>query len=246
MIKYNHSERIHLHGLESSDRLASVIYDFVKPKSVIDVGCGTGNFLQSFQRLGVEDILGLDGNWVEPAIRKQFLRDEHFLATDLTSPQDIGRKFDIAICLEVAEHLQETAADPLVNFLTSLSDVVVFSAAIPRQPGHHHITCQWQSEWAIRFKALGFRTFDCFRPVIWNDNRIPYWYRQNIFMALSPGSELVIQRPLPHTTDVSAIVHPDLYTETYQQTDALLNGDWPLRTYLSCLGKCVCKLVGLR
>ena len=42
-----------------------------------------------------------------------------------------NRTFDVAISMEVAEHLPESSADPFVAVLTELSNCIVFTAAHP-------------------------------------------------------------------------------------------------------------------
>jgi hypothetical protein len=71
--------------------------------------------------------LGYDGPHVTPLC----IPKDRFAAVDLRQPLPADRKFDLAISGEVAEHLPAT----LVGTLTSVSDVVLFSAAIPGQGG---------------------------------------------------------------------------------------------------------------
>ena len=59
----------------------------------------------------------------------------------------MGRRFDLALCLDVTEHLPRECADPLVTLLTSLAPVVAFSAAIPVQDSYNHVNCQWPAYW---------------------------------------------------------------------------------------------------
>ena len=92
---------------------------------------------------------------------------------------------DLAICLEVAEHLTPAAGARLVKTLCSVAPVVLFSAAIPAQGGTNHINEQWQSHWADEFAAHGFDCFDPIRPEIWNDRDVFPWYRQNILLFVS-------------------------------------------------------------
>jgi len=50
---------------ESARDILPLVLDVVKPASVIDIGCGTGNWLLVAHELGVRDILGIDGPWVK-------------------------------------------------------------------------------------------------------------------------------------------------------------------------------------
>jgi hypothetical protein len=71
-------------------------------------------------------------------------------------PARLSGVFDIALCLEVAEHVPAHLAPRLVAFLTSLSPVVVFSAATPGQGGQSHINEQPPSYWSRLFNSDGF------------------------------------------------------------------------------------------
>jgi SAM-dependent methyltransferase len=108
-----------------------LLIDLFEPQSVLDVGCGTGVWLSVFREHGVDDILGIDGPWIEP--RQQEIPEVFFRECDLTRPVALERTFDLALCLEVAEHLPAEAAPGLIESLTALAPVVVFSAAIPGQ-----------------------------------------------------------------------------------------------------------------
>ena len=131
------------------------------PKTVVDVGCNTGIFLQEFQRLGVERVLGLDGEWV-PRERLQ-IPTSAFRAVDLRKPVALPEHFDLAMSLEVAEHLEPEYADTFVDSLVSLAPIVLFSAALPLQRGTHHVNCRWPEYWAEKFRARGYVPIDCLR-----------------------------------------------------------------------------------
>ena len=91
-------------------------------------------------------------------------------------------RYDLAVCLEVAEHLPESSASDLVRTLTTLAPIVLFSAAIPGQGGVGHINERWPSYWKSRFEEHGFQRLDPIRPHIWKNRRVHWWYRQNIFL----------------------------------------------------------------
>lgn len=114
------------------------------------------------------------------------LSGDQFRAADLTKPIDLGRKFDLAMSLEVAEHLPPSAAETFVGSITLHSDIVLFSAAIPGQGGQDHLNEQWPEDWMWRFAVRGFQCFDRIRPLIWRDDRISTWYRQNMILFMRP------------------------------------------------------------
>ncbi len=168
-----------VHNKLSASIVAPIIIDLLQPQSVVDVGCGLGDWLSVFQENGVKKILGIDGNWLN--VQKLYVDKKHLLTHDLTLPLTLQNKFDLAICLEVAEHLSVTTADILVNSLVQLSNNIIFSAAVPGQGGQNHINEQWPKYWQEKFQNKGYTFYDAIRPLIWDNENIKPWYRQNIF-----------------------------------------------------------------
>jgi hypothetical protein len=181
----------------SAGAVAPLVMNMFHPKSIVDVGCGGGAWLLAFQRAGVDDFLGIDSPRLEQTILG--IPIDHFRAADLTKPVELGRRFDLAVSLEVAEHLSEAGAGVFVESLVTLSDRVLFSAAIPGQTGPGHVNEQWQSYWAARFERHGYGVRDAIRPLIWHDHRVAWWYRQNV---------LVFERGGPNEAVLLDVVHP--------------------------------------
>jgi hypothetical protein len=150
----------------------SHLWQHEKPSSVLDIGCGNGAWLRAALDLGVNDVLGVDG-LDHPQIR----------LAQLSASLDLGRRFDLALCLEVGEHLDARHAEDLITIIAAHTDKALFSAAVPGQPGEHHVNCQWPAYWQERFNRHGFVCEDCVRWQVWNDERIEPWYRQNLFLA---------------------------------------------------------------
>jgi SAM-dependent methyltransferase len=113
----------------------------VQPEPVVDVGCGDGAWLSVFRELGVNHRFGLDGDYVDRRLLQ--IPQDQFSATDLSLPFRLPCTFDLAVSLEVAEHLPPQSAEDFVDSLTRLAPVVLFSAAIPLQGGTHHLNEQW-------------------------------------------------------------------------------------------------------
>jgi len=164
-------------SIASADIVVPDVLRLFNVSSVVDFGCGVGGWLAAFQRHGVQDLLGIDGSYV-PTARLQ-VRSDQFMAMDLTAIQPMSRKFDLACSLEVAEHLPERAADQLIAALVAAAPVVLFSAAVPFQPGLQHVNVQWQSYWAEKFEKHSYVAVDCIRPLIYGNHRVEWWYRQN-------------------------------------------------------------------
>jgi SAM-dependent methyltransferase len=203
----------HDRTIYAAEKILSILLETLTSiSSVIDIGCGVGTWCYVLKQKGIQRVLGVDGPWVPAEYR--VLSEAEFLQNDLSvfnstaMLKDVGR-FDCAISLEVAEHLPYDYADNFVDFLTSLADFCLFSAAIPHQGGKNHINEQWQSYWAKKFLERRFVAFDIFRPIIWNDEKIDRWYRQNIFLYVEQRrlSELTIM----NNSIIYDIVHPDYF-----------------------------------
>ena len=168
-------------AVSSAEAIVPFIMKCFSPTSVTDVGCAEGSWLSVFAKHGVNKIRGFDGPWVS--------KDELIISIEQFTTQDLeifkapdNEHFDLAISLEVAEHLDETSADNFVQQLTKLSNRILFSAAIPGQGGLHHLNEQPPSYWAKKFNRYGFDQLDFLRPIFWDDERIEWWYRQNFFI----------------------------------------------------------------
>lgn len=167
-------------SLASARAVIPVVLGLVSARSVVDFGCGRGTWLKACFENGVERILGLDGDYVD---RETLLIDrESFRAVDLRQPIHLDQRFDLAMCLEVAEHLPKKAARSLVESLAASASVVLFSAALPGQGGVAHVNEQWPAYWERLFAECGMRKHDVVRPIIWRDPSVQRWYRQNLYL----------------------------------------------------------------
>jgi hypothetical protein len=157
--------------------IIAILQSYIEIQSVLDVGCARGTWLCAWAHAGCTDLLGIDSNSGEP--ESFLLSSENILVADLTLQFDLGRRFDLAQCLEVAEHLPAERANSLVADLTAHSDIILFSAAPPGQGGEFHVNEQPYEYWRMLFAAQGYSAFDCIRPKIKHATAIPYWYRYN-------------------------------------------------------------------
>lgn len=199
-------------SLQSARRYLNHLWSTLQPKSVLDVGCGRGAWLKSCHELGATTLLGLDGDWNS---QSQMIDDAiEFRSIDLNKPFSVSPKVDLAISVEVAEHLEPATAPQFVKCLTASSDVVLFSAAYLNQGGTHHINEQLHSYWAALFAGHGFCPFDFFRPVFWGDDAIDYWYRQNVFLYVrndSPSWQRMVSAGYRSMANLDFMncIHPD-------------------------------------
>lgn len=199
-------------GAQSSAAVvAPLVHSIVRPARVIDVGCGEGWWAQAFADLGAE-VIGLDGSYVSSSpLGSRFIA--HDLARPL--PEHLAGRFDLAVSLEVAEHLPPARARSFVADLCALAPVVLFSAAIPGQGGTGHINEQWPAYWCELFEAEGRAVTGALRWEIWDDDRVENWYRQNLLVAFDPQAaghqhdlHELLSSPLAPPWPV---VHPVLY-----------------------------------
>ncbi len=206
----------HAGSLQSADIIAPILHELLHPTSAVDIGCGTGSWLAALNRLGCNDTVGIDGS-PPPADLLQIAADR-FHQRDLTKPLDLNRTFDLAVCLEVAEHLKPEHADTLIDSLTNLAPRVCFSAAIPMQGGTGHHNEQWQHHWAEKFHERNFAAIDAVRPRVWADERVATWYRQNTILyihrdTLPNHPNLALSIANPDNLGALSTVHPQLFAK---------------------------------
>jgi SAM-dependent methyltransferase len=172
---------------KSAEIVAPLIVQRFRPKSVLDVGCGTGDWLREFQTQGVKEVHGYDGAWIPRTGLK--IAVECFEQIDLYGRFPAVRRVDLAMCLEVAEHVDEQIGQRIVEFLCASSDVVLWSAAIPGQGGYGHINERYPEHWIGHFARRGFDAFDLVRPEIWMNDRVSWWYQQNLLIFASAEAQ---------------------------------------------------------
>lgn len=166
-------------SVRSAQQILYVLFERERHDSVVDFGCGTGTWLWVAGMLGSKEILGIDGNYLPQHLL--MIAKENFFAHDLSLPIHLHKKFDIAISMETAEHLPESAADTFVESICSSSDTVIFSAAHPGQGGDGHINEQNQEYWISKFANFHFNAFSV-AELFANNSKIEKWYRDNIIM----------------------------------------------------------------
>lgn len=175
----------------SAKEVLSVLEGWIDFSTIVDVGCGSGSW-----DTGKYPYLGIDHNIPNPP--------ENYMNWDLRQPLPTNdERYDLAISVEVAEHLPQFAERTLIQNLTQLSDQILFSAAIPGQDGENHINCQWQSYWAELFKEFGYYPYyRDIRTPLWNNSKVAPWYRQNmvLYTKNEPTREYELDK-----------VHPEMY-----------------------------------
>lgn len=226
----------HQKTVYSARTVISIVLNALPPvHSAIDFGCGVGTWLSVLKEEGVIEIQGLDGHWVEQTLLE--IPKQNFREVDFEEAINFDKKFDLAITLEVAEHLSPKKAISFIDTLVAASDFILFSAAIPFQGGSSHINEQWPVYWADMFAKREYVALDCIRRRIWNDQQIPTWYRQNILLFVKKDQIHKVKLPgLDEYTNnfPISLVHPDLYLSKINQMSSTIKqmssikGSWNL------------------
>lgn len=203
----------HLKSYPSAKLILSELKKIHNFESVADLGCGVGTWLFTAKELGAGTVKGLDGSSIAPEHMK--ISPSEFQNFDLNKPLTLNRKFDLAISLEVAEHINSEFIDNYFKLLTSLSSIVLFSGAIPGQGGHGHINEQEPNYWIQKFRENGFKLFDVVRPIIWDKEEVLPWYKQNCMLFIKEGELPEIQQRLKNFEDWKGryIIHPHFFNK---------------------------------
>jgi len=203
----------HENTVHSARTVLSIVSDALpKLESAIDLGCGVGTWLSVLKEIGVGEIQGIDGPWVKQDLLK--ISREDFRRVSFEEEVSLERTYDLAISLEVAEHLSGESASRFVKSLVSASDFVLFSGAIPFQGGKGHINEQWPDYWVDLFNTFGYVPLDFIRRIIWDDPQIPPWYRQNILLFVKNEKKEYLKIPELGLFDNRfpiSVVHPEMY-----------------------------------
>jgi hypothetical protein len=205
----------------SAEAVVPLLIEHFSPSSVVDIGSGGGVWAATFLANSVADVVAIDGPWVPHAAR--CVPPGRFWEHDLSLPLAMKRTFDLALCLEAAEHLPASAAPELVRSLTEAAPVVAFSAALPGQGGDGHINEQPASYWARLFAGRNYVCFSDIRGRIWNDEAVEPWYRQNL-LCFVRQSELArwgacLRTSIHHDDPLLDVAHPALLARHKRMAD---------------------------
>lgn len=213
-------EQIRLGAQQSAAAIVPVLIEVCEPNDVVDVGCGEGWFAREFAQAGCA-VTGYD-EWVtEPTL----VGGVEFRHIDLEADSSpiFAARHDLAVCLEVAEHIHAEAGDLLVEHLCASAPIIVFSAAIPGQGGHGHLNEQWPAYWVERFARQGFSGSGSLRWHFWNDGRVEPWYKQNLLLFAKTETLMkAVSRFAPDYT-IYPVVHPAFYESRVSERDDYQN-----------------------
>ena len=197
---------------ESAKRILPFVRRLLPFESFLDVGCGTGTWLSVAQHQGVAVLFGVDGPWLD--LEDFELDESQFRTVDLTRPLDLGRRFDLVCCLEVASDIPAEFEDVLIESLSRHGDAILFSSATMTQHHRTHVNKRWQSYWVEMFANRGFLGFDVIRPHMWTDETIGAHYRQNCILFARGEAAMKIRNAIRECELTSSfpldVVHPEI------------------------------------
>jgi SAM-dependent methyltransferase len=171
----------HSHNLKLDWPPFAHIQNRFRPSAVLDVGCGLGAYLKLFSSLGVK-VFGVDG---APWSCHHFISENDYIQLDLARNSfTLERSFDVAIFVEVAEHLSKECSFAIIDQIsTQTTHAIVFSAAQPGQPGFGHINLQEPEFWLSRFRANGWEV-DPAGTISLRTLSTLHWFRRNLFLLV--------------------------------------------------------------
>ena len=151
--QYYYDSDVEVTSVQSAAIMAKSIVERFKPRTIIDVGCGTGALLDAFRKLNC-DVYGLE--YSESGLAYCKRRQLPVRKFDIEKDQIDTAQYDLAVSFEVAEHLPPWIADRFVGLLCKASPLVIISAATPGQGGKDHVNEQPHAYWMEKFDRYGY------------------------------------------------------------------------------------------
>jgi hypothetical protein len=131
--------------------LAQQLVSLFHSKNVCDFGCGLGTYVNRLRQAGIK-CDGFDGN---PNTEELSSGACHTL--NLAKVFQLEDRYDVVLCLEVAEHIPKQYETILLNNLAAHSkQTIVLSWAVPEQDGYHHVNCRTNCYSIYQFWKRGF------------------------------------------------------------------------------------------
>lgn len=193
---------------QSAIQILEYINSFIHFNSAIDFGCGMGTWCKALYNLDIKDFLGIDRHQYDSTY--MLIPAEKYIQFDLRKPLELTRRVDMAISVEVAEHVNPECSDIFIKNLCSCSEIVLFSAAILHQGGTGHINEQSCTYWEAIFNKYGYKAIDCIRPYFWNNEQIEIWYKNNCVLYIEQHTYEKISAHIPQNTYSLDIIHPSM------------------------------------
>jgi len=177
--------------------------------SLIDIGCGDGRFLREAARAfpGAE-LLGIDYSEKAIQLAKTMNPQLHYQNVNILS-QDFTRKFDVATCVEVLEHIEPGKVN---QFLYSISNLLneggLFIMTVP------HINVPVQKKHYQHFNSSKLKEY--LSPFFDQIQFIPFDVRSKAFAMLSvllggSGKNFIVTNKLILNSFYRLYTHKFLY-----------------------------------
>ena len=194
---FHYSEKFYSSVDLRASNTAKVVFktlkSYIHVDSIVDAGCGSGAWVRTAIEGGVTRAYGLDLlssltliagniNFEKILTNGMLILKERDFVKDSQSKLPSA---DLAICLEVVEHLPPNIATSLVAKLAEASKFVVFSAAQPGQGGTYHINERPIEYWVEEFAKHNFEPFDPFREILNKSKDVPRFYALNMLLFVS-------------------------------------------------------------
>jgi len=206
----------HRQLLNANRYAATVVFNILDQhldiNSVLDLGCGIGTWMQIAVQKPGRSALGVELE--EYAAADLLVSSDTVISTSIAYAFDLHRRFDLALCLETAEHIDEEFARNIVDNCVRHANIVLFSAALPGQGGLHHINEQPAEYWEALFNERDYELIDLIRSLIWHDSRVPTWYRQNMLLFVARSMTDTVSRLKSEAACARPAIsraHPDLF-----------------------------------
>lgn len=176
----------------SSEIVAEILQDVLKPRSIIDVGSGEGAWINTMSHRfpSALDLTAID---LQPHRSEYFEQlsssklNFEFILRDFEKDHTLpNQNYDLAICLEVLEHLQTQTAEQLAAEFAKNCSVLIFSAAVKGQGGTGHINENSLDYWIRLFQQNDFIALDILRPKLARNKQVPDYYKQNMILLWHP------------------------------------------------------------
>lgn len=141
-------EHANFHCIELNDWLCNFLD---KDKLLLDLGCGSGEYLKYMQAKGFNYLLGYEG-----------CMSDHFvfnpiIIQDLTQHFTVENKGNV-LSLEVGEHIPRKYQDVFLdNICNACDDNLIISWAVRGQKGLNHINCKNNEEIIPLVESRGFK-----------------------------------------------------------------------------------------
>lgn len=135
--------------------IAREIHRRFAPETVVDWGCGAGLHAATLAACGAR-VIAVDATVADADLRAPGV---DVVRADLTRPIDPPphpERYDLSLCIDVLEHIEERHAGQVLETVTRGAGLVLLSCAPPMQGGHHHVNEQPRRYWIDRMKALGW------------------------------------------------------------------------------------------